>query len=275
MKEVNNERLGEEEVLLKIKLELDCFNDFSKNDFQGVIKCFENFERNDYDSISKYLNKKKDRTKLFVEKVLGNLDLLKDGNRIKKNLEKFEKNKENLKKNRFLLKWKCKNLKNYTEICFSQNFYMKIKSKIYTKLQDKFLIYEAYSLTNSENYGEIKKKLLKERLFQFDFYLQGIRENLLGKRINSLIKMIENEYNNYLSENTNKKKKEIFKKKTNFEKEDKIGNFKIIKKKKDFVVKKKEDKGFFEVKKKILEKFKNKEISIFESLDEQLNRKLL
>lgn len=43
------------------------------------------------------------------------------------------------------------------------------------------------------NYKLIKKNLINNQIFRFDFYLRGVKDSLLKKRIQSLIKMLENE----------------------------------------------------------------------------------
>ena len=44
------------------------------------------------------------------------------------------------------------------------------------------MVYQA-SILGPSNYKLIKKKLIKENLFKFEYYLRGVKDSLLGKRI--------------------------------------------------------------------------------------------
>lgn len=114
------------------------------------------------------------------------LDSLQDGEKIKRNMEKVRKETKFKNEAELLLKEKCDHIADYTEITFEASSYSRIRSKFYTLLQDKYLLYQAYKL-GPKNYEEIKQKMLGEKIFMFDYYLKSIKSSLLGKRIHTLI----------------------------------------------------------------------------------------
>ena len=123
---------------------------------------------------------------------MKNIDDLHESSRIKKNIEKMRKNEEQRIESETIIRKKCKAIKRFTDLQFDESLYSKIKSRFYTKLQDKFLIYKAY-VHGPRNFKRIKEEMLNEQIFMFDFHLKNTKESLLGKRIQSLIKMIKNE----------------------------------------------------------------------------------
>lgn len=56
--------------------------------------------------------------KPYLLKMLEKVDILTDGEKIKKNIERYYKNLENKEKSSKILTWKCAGINNYNEIEF-------------------------------------------------------------------------------------------------------------------------------------------------------------
>ena len=224
--EANGKELTNEEIELKKKLKGEAFTDFTKNDFQQIIRCFEKYAQDDYETICDILRKddeEVDRVEDYIKEMLFRAESsdseiqlqTEDVEKINRNIKKYKEKQEKIKNSKIILDKKCNNLEDFSDLTFESAYYNKIRSKFYTKLQDKFIVYQAYKL-GAHKYKEVKQQLLNHHIFRFDFYLRGIKDSLLGKRIASLVKMLENEDRFFASEKIKKKlKKNNLKKRNN------------------------------------------------------------
>ena len=221
--EANGKELTKEEIELKKKLKSESFNDFTKNDFQQIIRCFEKYRADDYETICDILKKddeEVERVGEYVQEMLYRAESndeeirlnSEDIEKINRNIKKYKEKQEKIKNSKIILDKKCKLLEDFSDLTFESAYYNKIRSKFYTKLQDKYIVYQAFKL-GAHNYKEVKQKLLNHHIFRFDFYLRGIKDSLLGKRITSLVKMLENEDRFFISEKIKKKLKKKNRKK--------------------------------------------------------------
>ncbi len=201
--EANGKQLAEHEEILKNQLKESGFPSFNKNDFLAIVRSFDKFASDDYENIAQYVKKEIGITKRYITKLFKNLDNIQEGEKIRNNCIKYKKNKEQRKQAYSILNQKCQSIDKFNELRFEKMFYNKIKSKFYTLQQDKFLVFMA-QVHGPQNYAMIKHELLQNRLFKFDFFLRGIKENQIGKRIQSLIRMIGNEIDYFKSEKYHK-----------------------------------------------------------------------
>lgn len=88
---------------------------------------------------------------------------------------------------------KCEKVKYYDELLFNYQIYNKFRSRLFNSGHDKYLVW-ANAEYGYGNWSKIREMLKKEPSFLFDHYFKSRSEGDLNKRLNSLIKVIKNEF---------------------------------------------------------------------------------
>jgi hypothetical protein len=196
---LNQEKvLTEEEKKEKLKIEKRGFKNWNKADFFLFIKTVENQETKDVKEISEKLKKEVNDVEKFYKRFIDEMSFLQDEKKIKERFQKAEKQRLFKKKVNLVLKEKLYKITSADDIILKSQFYNKIKNKNYEQIHDKYIIFYSGKF-GFDNVEKISKSLRYEPKFRFDIFIKTIKDNLLVKRINSLMKMLINEFN-YIKE---------------------------------------------------------------------------
>lgn len=177
----------------KDKLLQTGHQDWMKQDYYNFIKGCERFGRESFEKITALIETKTpDEVKAYSEVFWAKILELPDGERLVKNIEKGEQGIESRRSALEILEYKCQNVVHFEDLDFKDLVYNKYKSRVFTHLHDKFLIF----MSNKVGYGnfsEIKTLTRIHNAFKFDYYFKSKTEGDLNKRMHSLLKMLKTE----------------------------------------------------------------------------------
>lgn len=91
---------------------------FNKNDYFAIIRSLEKYDLKDLKSISEYVKKEEKVVKLFLEKMMKNLNKLPEKEKIEKNMQRFLRNIENKEKSSKILAKKCAGIERFQDLTF-------------------------------------------------------------------------------------------------------------------------------------------------------------
>ena len=195
--------LTEEEMFEKDRLLEAGFSNWNKRDFNSFVKACERYGREDISSISQDIDGKtfeevKEYAKVFWKRAES--EVL-DYERIIKIIEKGEQKIQRQKDIVDIIQGK---LDCYNNPWRDMNFnYGPSKGKSFNIEEDRFLL----CMTHKLGYGswdQLKSEIRRSWLFRFDWFLKSRTPQELGRRTDTLIRLVEKEN---LDENSNKRKR--------------------------------------------------------------------
>ncbi|KAF0982857.1 hypothetical protein FDP41_010836 [Naegleria fowleri] len=203
--EDKKEGLTPEEKQERKKLLQEGFNTWSKKDFQNYIRGCEKYGRNDIENIAKEVEGKsvaqvKKYSKVFWKRYKE----IKDYDKIIKRIEKGESQLQKIDNNNLMLRYKTQKYINpWLEMQFN---YGQNQAKEFTPEEDSFIC----CMTAKLGYGyweEVKAQIRKAWEFRFDWFIKTRTASEIQKRCDTLIKLIEKEYQDDLKAQEREKAK--------------------------------------------------------------------
>jgi len=185
------EPLSEAEIEEKDRLLEAGFSNWNKREFNAFIRANEKHGREDIESIANEIEGKtyeevKEYSAVFWERHQELMDF----ERYLKSIEKGEMRISRQKEIVQIIETKLNQYKNpWRDLKFS---YGGSKGKAYNEDEDRFLI----CMTHKLGYGaweELKAEIRKNWMFRFDWFIKSRTPQELGRRVESLIRMIEKE----------------------------------------------------------------------------------
>mmetsp|Transcript_12989 Transcript_12989/g.34536 ORF Transcript_12989/g.34536 Transcript_12989/m.34536 type:complete len:1051 (+) Transcript_12989:23-3175(+) len=184
-------KLTDKEIAEKEKLLAEGFSEWSKKDFQAFVKACERHGRADMPSIAAEIEGKEEKeVKAYSKAFWANVATLSDYDRIIKNIERGE---QKIERQKHIVNTLAKKLGQYRNpwrelrVHYGQN-----RGKSYTEEEDRFLLCKVHQL----GYGaweELKAEVRKSWLFRFDWFLKSRTPQELGRRCDTLIRIVEKE----------------------------------------------------------------------------------
>ncbi|KAE8712388.1 SWI/SNF-related matrix-associated actin-dependent regulator of chromatin subfamily A member 5 [Hibiscus syriacus] len=193
--EERGDPLTAEELEEKERLLEEGFSSWSRRDFNAFIRACEKYGRNDMKSIASEMEGKTEEeveryAKVFKERYKE----LNDYDRIIKNIERGE---ARIARRDEIMKAISKKLDRYKnpwlelKIQYGQN-----KGKLYNEECDRFMICMVHKLGYG-NWEELKAAFRTSPLFRFDWFVKSRTTQELGRRCDTLIRLIEKENQEY------------------------------------------------------------------------------
>ena len=197
-----DEELTEEERKELQGIEANGFKSWTKNDFFIFVRFLEQTDEVDLKELSEALKKKKNEVHRFYQRFRDEIDSLADKKKLNERFQKAQKQRNFREKVKLVLKEKLFGINAPEDVILKSQFYNKIKSKMYRKEHDKFIIFHCHKY-GIQALDKIKKEIKNHRPFRFDIFMKTVKESTLNKRINSLMKMLLNEFN-FVNDNKEK-----------------------------------------------------------------------
>ena len=177
------------------KINKEGFLNWTFYDFKTVLAYLEKGKENISEQIVKEMNKEKGEVQRFVKRFWAEIIYLENHKDILERFQKAQMKRENINTIKKAIKEKVYEIFSYKSIIFDSRFYSKSRFGLFTKNMDKFLIFQ-----EAQNGLEIcPEKLLNilknHEEFKIHPKINEITSLLITKRINSLNKIIQNEFN--------------------------------------------------------------------------------
>ena len=190
-KDFNKEITDEEKLELEELLSTGF--DWNRKDYNSFVKACELYGKDQYAMIAEVMgNKKEDEVKKYSEVFWQRLDELADKDKIIKTIEKRENLVEKHKHSQIILDKKFAQYKDpWRELNFDTS--SSHKSRIFTNENDRYLICMA-KLVGYGNWDVLKTKIRKSFMFKFDYMLRSRTAGELQRRVDSLIRILEKEF---------------------------------------------------------------------------------
>eukprot|EP00894_Picocystis_sp_ML_P002124 jgi/Pico_ML_1/52641/g3319.t1 len=190
-KEDDPKPLTEEEIAEKDKLLEEGFSNWNRRDFQAFVRACERYGRDDLENISKEIDgKSPEEVHAYAKVFWQRYTELQDADRVLDKIERGEQRIQREKDIANLLMWKLDQYKNpWREMRFH---YGTSRGKAYTEDEDRFMV----CMTHKLGYGEweaLKAAVRQSWLFRFDWFLKSRTPAELGRRVDTLIRLIEKE----------------------------------------------------------------------------------
>ncbi|EFC39046.1 predicted protein [Naegleria gruberi] len=205
--EKEDEEAGEltkEEKSEKRKLLLEGFNNWSKKDFQSFIKGCEKFGRKDYANIAVEVEKTEQQIKKYSNVFWKRYKEIKDYDKLIKRIERGESQLQKIDNNNLMLRYKTQKYINpWLEMKFN---YGQNQVKEFTPEEDSFIC----CMTAKLGYGfweEVRAQIRNAWEFRFDWFIKTRTAVEIQKRCDTLIKLIEKEYQDELKVQEKEKSK--------------------------------------------------------------------
>ncbi|KAF7684114.1 putative global transcription activator SNF2L1 [Astathelohania contejeani] len=173
----------------KLLLYKQGFINWTKKDYMSYIKACEKYGKDNEDKIVEAMNNKdEDEVRNYHKVFWERVDELTDAEKIISMIKRREeKNKKQMKIKEILSKLFCDD--NWKDIKIS--YTTSTKSKQFSDLADKYLLFKYYQfIDSSECYQIVKNEIRQSRKFMYDFYIQTRSITEIQKRINVLAQNI-------------------------------------------------------------------------------------
>merc|ERR1711871_748268 len=184
--ELTEEEQGEKEELLA-----QGFQEWSKRDFNNYVRACEKWGRNNVKEIMKDVEgKSEEQIKEYHDVFWKRYKELDEHDRILKKIEQGEEKIHRREEIERLLKEKVSQYKdafNQLKINYGQN-----KGKAFNEEEDRYLLCMSQKLGYG-NWEDLKAELRSAWQFRFDWFIKSRTPAELGRRVESLIRMIEKE----------------------------------------------------------------------------------
>ncbi|KAJ1699435.1 hypothetical protein LUZ63_007947 [Rhynchospora breviuscula] len=189
------EPLSAQEQEEKERLLQEGFSTWTKRDFNTFVRACEKYGRNDIRNIASEMEGKTEEevcryAKVFKERYKE----LNDYDRIIKNIEKGE---ARISRKEEIMQAIAKKMSRYQnpwhelKIQYGQN-----KGKLYNEECDRFMLCMVHEIGYG-NWDELKEEFRTNHLFRFDWFVQSRTAHELGKRCDTLIRLVEKENQEY------------------------------------------------------------------------------
>lgn len=190
-KEFSKECTEEEKVELENLLATGF--DWNRKDYNSFIKACELYGKDAHGMIAEVMgNKTEEQVKEYSEVFWTRLDELADKEKIIKTIEKRENLVEKHKHSQSILDQKFSQYKDpWRELTFDTS--SSHKSRIFTNENDRYLICMA-KLVGYGNWEVLKSRIRKSCMFKFDYMLRSRTTGELQRRVDSLIRILEKEF---------------------------------------------------------------------------------
>lgn len=199
------------EITEEEKVELDELlltgYDWNRKDYNSFIKACELYGKDEYGMIAEVMsNKTEEQVKKYSEVFWSRLDELAEKEKIIKTIEKRESLVEKHKHSQIILDQKFSQYKDpWRELTFDTS--SSHKSRIFTNENDRYLICMA-KLVGYGNWDVLKSRIRKSFMFKFDYMLRSRTSGELQRRVDSLIRILEKEFEEKKNPELGKRKKE-------------------------------------------------------------------
>ena len=184
--------LTEAENIEKEELRLVGFGNWTRRDYQQFCKACELYGRTDIPQIANHIESKtEDEVRAYSKAFFENYQSIDGWERIISNIEKGEQRREAVKAHETALRRKVTSYKDpLKEMKIS---YGPSKGKQYTAEHDAFLVYMAHVLGYG-HWEELRIEIRNSWLFRFDWFFKSRSAQELGRRCDTLIRLIEKEF---------------------------------------------------------------------------------
>jgi SWI/SNF-related matrix-associated actin-dependent regulator of chromatin subfamily A member 5 len=168
------------------------FGTWQKRDFLAFTKAAEKYGRDDYASIARDMEgmKSEEEVRVYAAAFWARVGELADGERITRNIEKGE---QKIQRQKDIIRAISKKLELYKnparelKIAYGTN-----KGKAYTEEEDRFLLC-AIPKVGYGAWDELKAEIRKHWLFRFDWFFKSRTPAELGRRVETLVRLVEKE----------------------------------------------------------------------------------
>ena len=198
---LDRELTSEEKARLGV-MEARGFKTWTKNDFYVFVRFLENTDEVDLDELARATKKSPDEARRYYTRFRDELDSLADKKKLNERFLKAQKQRKYQAKMAAVLAEKIRGVDSPEAVTLKSQFYNKIKSKMYKKEHDQFIVFACHKF-GIQRSGCIRRALRSHRPFRFDIFVKSVKESTLNKRITSLMKMLINEHN-FVLENKQK-----------------------------------------------------------------------
>ena len=189
---LEKEELTPEEEAEKRVIQDKSFLSWTRSDFNAFIKILEQKDEPDVDALVKKLKKNRSEISRFLKRFIAEKESLIDWKKITERFSRAKKQRRFHEEVERVLLLKLKEVNSPNEVILRSHFYNKIRNKMYQNIHDQHIVFFAGQF-GYRNTRAIKRALKRTEIFRFDLFLRHIRENILSKRVSSLMKMILNE----------------------------------------------------------------------------------
>ena len=182
----------EAEAAERAELLTHGFGAWQKRDFLAFTKAMEKHGRDDYDNIVRDMEGMKTEAEVreYAAVFWARLSELADGERVMRNIEKGE---QKIQRQKDIIRAISKKLELYKnparelKISYGTN-----KGKAYTEEEDRFLLC-AIPKVGYGAWEELKAEIRKHWLFRFDWFFKSRTPAELGRRVETLVRLVEKE----------------------------------------------------------------------------------
>ncbi|KAL9645087.1 hypothetical protein ABK040_004578 [Willaertia magna] len=196
--------LTKEEKAERTRLLKEGFPKWTKKDFQNFCKACEKYGRNDISNISKEIEQSESQVKRYIKTFWKRYKEIKDWDKIIKKIEKGESQLQKIDNNNLMLRYKTqKYLNPWIEMKFN---YGQNQVREFTNEEDCFIC----CMTAKLGYGfweEVRTHIRNAWEFRFDWFIKTRTAIEIQKRCDTLIKLIEKEYQDDLKQQEKMKRK--------------------------------------------------------------------
>ena len=191
------------QTVLKDKFLSQGFPNWSRREYQHFVKACERYGRDALDSITAEIGTKTlAEVKAYHQVFFKRYHDLDGADRIIKNIEKGEERLQRVRDITILLR---KKISNYSEPLKQMKIsYGTTKGKQYSPEEDIFLLYATHVL----GYGRWEELRIEVRMawqFRFDWFIKSRTPQELGRRVDTLIRLVEKEFEESEAEAKSKK----------------------------------------------------------------------
>ena len=190
----NEEELNEKEREEFKLIQARGFKSWTKNDFYCFVRFLEHTDEVDLEELSNTLKKEMEIVRRFYERFRDEMDYLTDKKKLNERFQKAQKQRKFQAKVKSILIKKMEGVTTPEQVTLRSQFYNKVKSKMYRRTHDKFIIFKCHEF-GVQQVHKVKKALRNHKAFRYDTFVKSVKPSTLNKRINSLMKMLINEFN--------------------------------------------------------------------------------
>jgi SWI/SNF-related matrix-associated actin-dependent regulator of chromatin subfamily A member 5 len=184
--------ISEAEAEERAQLLTQGFGAWQKRDFLAFTKAMEKYGRDDFEAIARDMAemKSEEEVRTYAAHFWAHVGELADGERITRNIEKGE---QKIQRQKDIIRAISKKLELYKnparelKIAYGTN-----KGKAYTEEEDRFLLC-AIPKVGYGAWDELKAEIRKHWLFRFDWFFKSRTPAELGRRVETLVRLVEKE----------------------------------------------------------------------------------
>ena len=163
------EELNEEERKEFKDIQMRGFKSWTKNDFYCFVRFLEHTDEVDLEELSKTMKKEIKDVKRFYERFRDEMSFLNDKKKLNERFQKAQKQRKFQAKVKEILKEKLNGISCAEDVVLRSQFYNKVKSKMYKRTHDQFIIFKCHEF-GAQEVSKIKRALRTYKAFRYDTF---------------------------------------------------------------------------------------------------------